>query len=170
VKRKKRKEKRWEEINISKVVEIRSLNLDLDLLWKDLRVKHGEIIEHYKTLLFSNFQKKKICFVKVMSFWRLCVRSGFLVISPLFELFCICSWSSINVNSMKYICFALNSYLHNDLHSLSNDFLSCFKMNIIWDIHKWKFSLVGFPWFSWVIVVLLTNYEGFLHTLQFEDI
>jgi hypothetical protein len=32
VKRKKRKEKRWEEIHMSRVVEIRSLNLDLDLL------------------------------------------------------------------------------------------------------------------------------------------
>jgi hypothetical protein len=32
VKRKKRKEKRWEEINTSKVVEVKSLNLDLDIL------------------------------------------------------------------------------------------------------------------------------------------
>jgi hypothetical protein len=32
VKRKKRKEKRGEEIHISKVVEVRSLNLNLDLL------------------------------------------------------------------------------------------------------------------------------------------
>ncbi len=51
-----------------KVVEVRSLNLDLDLLWKDLGVKHGEVIEDYRTLLFSKFQKKKICFVRVMSF------------------------------------------------------------------------------------------------------
>jgi hypothetical protein len=34
VKRKKRKEKRWEEIDISRVVEVRSLNLDLDLCEK----------------------------------------------------------------------------------------------------------------------------------------
>ncbi len=54
-KEKKRKEKRWEEINISKIVEVRSLNLDLDLLWKDLGVKLGEIIEHYMMFLFSNF-------------------------------------------------------------------------------------------------------------------
>jgi hypothetical protein len=38
-----------------KVVEVRSLNLDLDLLWKDLGVKHGEVIEDYRTLLFSKF-------------------------------------------------------------------------------------------------------------------
>jgi len=50
-----------------KVVEIRSLNLDLNLLLKDLQVKLGEIIEDYKTLLFSNFQKKRIYFVRVMS-------------------------------------------------------------------------------------------------------
>jgi hypothetical protein len=31
-------------------------------------VKLGEIVEDYKTLLFSNFQKKKMCFVRVMSF------------------------------------------------------------------------------------------------------
>jgi hypothetical protein len=72
-----------------KVVEVRSLNLDLDLLWKDLEVKLETIVEDYKTLLFSNFQKKRICFVRVMSFWKFCVRSGFLVIFPLFELFWI---------------------------------------------------------------------------------
>ncbi len=85
MKRKKRKEVRGDQH--IKVVEVRSLNLDLDLLWKDLEVKLEGIVEDYKTLLFSNFQKKKICFVKVMSFWRLCAKSGFLVISPLFELF-----------------------------------------------------------------------------------
>ncbi len=62
-----RKEKRWKDINISKIVEVKSLNLDLNLLWKDLGVKLGEIIEDYKTLLLSNFQKKRICFAKVMS-------------------------------------------------------------------------------------------------------
>ncbi len=51
-----------------KVMEVRSLNLDLNRLSKDLGVKHGEIIEDYKTLLFSNFQKKRICFVTIMSF------------------------------------------------------------------------------------------------------
>jgi len=59
---KERKEKRWEDINILKVVEVRSLNLDLDLLWKDLGVKLGEIIKDYKTFLLSNFQKKKDMF------------------------------------------------------------------------------------------------------------
>jgi hypothetical protein len=58
-KEKKRKEKKWEEINTSKD----ALNLDLDILWKDLIVKLGGIIENYKTLLSSKFQKKKICFV-----------------------------------------------------------------------------------------------------------
>jgi hypothetical protein len=42
---KERKEKRWEEIHILKVVEVKSLNLDLDLLWKDPRMKLGKIIE-----------------------------------------------------------------------------------------------------------------------------
>jgi hypothetical protein len=31
-------------------------------------VKIGEVIEDYKLLLFSKFQKKRICFVRVMSF------------------------------------------------------------------------------------------------------
>jgi hypothetical protein len=35
----KEKKKMWEEINTSKVVEVRYLNLDLDLLWKGLGVK-----------------------------------------------------------------------------------------------------------------------------------
>ncbi len=51
-----------------KVVGVRSLNLDPDLLWKDLGVKLAEVIEDYRTLLFSKFQKKRICFVRVMSF------------------------------------------------------------------------------------------------------
>ncbi len=92
MKRNKRKEKRWKEINTSKVVEVRSLNLNLDLLWNDLEVKLKGIIEDYKTLLLSKFQKKRICFVRVMSFWKLCIRFGFLVISLLFEFFWICSF------------------------------------------------------------------------------
>ncbi len=52
-KEKKRKEVRGDQH--IKVVEVRSLNLDLDLLWNDLEVKLGEIIEDYKTLLFSIF-------------------------------------------------------------------------------------------------------------------
>jgi hypothetical protein len=65
-KEKKRKEVRGDQH--IKVVEVRSLNLDLDLLCKDLEVKLGGIVEDYKTPLFSNFQKKRICFVRVMSF------------------------------------------------------------------------------------------------------
>ncbi len=66
-----RKEKKRKEVRGDqhiKVVEVRPLNLDLDLLWKDLGVKLGEVIEDYRTLLFSKFQKKRICFVRVMSF------------------------------------------------------------------------------------------------------
>ncbi len=103
VKRKKRKEKRWEEIHISKAMEVSSLNLDLDLLWKHLGVKLGEIVEDYKTFLFSKFQKKKMCFVRVMSFWRFCVKSGFLVISPLFKLFWIYTFG-ILLDVKDYIC------------------------------------------------------------------
>jgi len=83
-----------------KVVEVRSLNLNLDLLWKYLGMKLGENIKYYKTLILSNFQKKRICFVRVMSLWKLCVRFGFLVISPLFELFWIYSFGIIK----EYIC------------------------------------------------------------------
>jgi hypothetical protein len=101
VKRKKRKEVRGDQH--VKVVEVRSLNLNLDLLWKDLEVKLGEIIKDYKTFLFSNFQKKRICFVRVMNLWRLYAKSGFLVISPLFELFWICSFEIIYI-IREYIC------------------------------------------------------------------
>jgi hypothetical protein len=101
--KKKRKEKRWEEIHISRVVEVRYLNLDLDLFWKDLGMKLGKIVEDYKTLLFSKFQKINICFLRVMSFWRFCVKSGFLVISPLFELFRIYIFGILQIIK-KYIC------------------------------------------------------------------
>jgi hypothetical protein len=37
--RSEKKEKKRKEIHISRVMEVRSLNLDLDLLGKDLRVK-----------------------------------------------------------------------------------------------------------------------------------
>jgi hypothetical protein len=84
--------KKWKDINISRVEEVISLNLDLHLLWNDLGVKLGEIVEDYKMFLFSQFQKKNNFFVKVMNFWKLCVRSGFLVMSPFFELFWICNF------------------------------------------------------------------------------
>jgi hypothetical protein len=83
---------KWKEINTSKVVEVRSLNLNLDLLWKDLGMKLKKIIEDNKTLLFSKFQKKRICFVRVMSFWKFYAKSGLLVISPLFEHIWICNF------------------------------------------------------------------------------
>jgi hypothetical protein len=54
--------------DLSRVMEVKSLNLDLNLLWKDLEMKLGEIIEDYKTHLFSNFQKKRICLWKLWTF------------------------------------------------------------------------------------------------------
>jgi len=48
----------WEEINISRVVEVKYLNLDLDLLWKDLEVKLGEIIEAIKRFNSQIFKRK----------------------------------------------------------------------------------------------------------------
>jgi hypothetical protein len=55
-------------------------------------VKFGMVIEDYRTLLLSKFQKKRICFVTIKSFGKLYVRSGFLVISPLFKLFWVCNF------------------------------------------------------------------------------
>ncbi len=55
-KKKKKNEMKWEEIPISRVVEVRSLNLDL--VWKNFGAKIGKIVEDYKTLLFSKFQRK----------------------------------------------------------------------------------------------------------------
>jgi hypothetical protein len=42
VHRMKIKEKRWKEINTSKVVEVRLFNLDLGLLWKYPKMKLGD--------------------------------------------------------------------------------------------------------------------------------
>jgi hypothetical protein len=41
--------------------------------------------------------------VRVMSLWRLYAKSGFLVISPLFELFWICSFGILLI-IREYIC------------------------------------------------------------------
>ncbi len=65
-KAKKRKEVRGDQH--IKVVEVKSLNLDLELLWKDLGMKLGGIIEDYKMLLFSNFQKKRIFLWELWAF------------------------------------------------------------------------------------------------------
>ncbi len=43
-----------------KVVEVRFLNLNLDLLWNDLGVKLGGIIEDYKTLYSHIFKRKNM--------------------------------------------------------------------------------------------------------------
>ncbi len=50
-KEKKRKEVRGDQH--FKVVKVKSLKLDLELLWKDLEVKLGEVVDDYRTLLFS---------------------------------------------------------------------------------------------------------------------
>ncbi len=55
-------------------------------------MKLGKVIEDYRTLLLSKFQKKRICFVRVKNFSKFCARSGFLVISPLFKLFWVCNF------------------------------------------------------------------------------
>ncbi len=54
-KEKKRKEKRGEEINTSKVREVKYLNLDLNLLWKDLGMKFKKIIR----CLYFQISKRK---------------------------------------------------------------------------------------------------------------
>jgi hypothetical protein len=40
-------------------MEVKYLNLDLNLLWKDLGMKLGEIIKNYKTLLSQNSKRKR---------------------------------------------------------------------------------------------------------------
>jgi hypothetical protein len=47
-----------------KVMKVRSLNLHLDLLWKDHEVKLWGFIEDYKALLFAKFQTKINVFYK----------------------------------------------------------------------------------------------------------
>jgi hypothetical protein len=47
--------KKWTEINTLKVVKVKSLNLGLYLLWKDLGVKLERIVEDYKAILLSKF-------------------------------------------------------------------------------------------------------------------
>jgi hypothetical protein len=43
-----------------KVIKVKYLNLDTNLLCKDLEVKLGRIVKDYKVFLFSKFQKKKM--------------------------------------------------------------------------------------------------------------
>jgi len=52
----------------SKVIKVRILNLNPNLLSKDLEVKFGRIIKEYKVLLFSKLQRKWIFFLRVMRF------------------------------------------------------------------------------------------------------
>jgi hypothetical protein len=77
-------------------VKVRSLNLDLDLLWKDLGVKLEEIVEDYKTFLFSKLQKKDLFYESYELLKILCLIC-FLVISPLFELFWISSFGILSI-------------------------------------------------------------------------
>ncbi len=89
VKKNKGKEKRW--------------NLNLNLPWKDLEMKFRGIIKDYKKVLFLKFKKKLMFFVRATSFWKLCVRFGFLVIFPLFESFWICNFGILYIIK-DYIC------------------------------------------------------------------
>jgi hypothetical protein len=52
----------------SKVIKVRILNLNPNLLSKDLEVKFGRIIKEYKVLPFSKLQRKWIFFLRVMRF------------------------------------------------------------------------------------------------------
>jgi hypothetical protein len=67
VKRKKRKEKKRGERR-STYQSCGSQIFEFKSTMKDLGMKLREVIEDYRTLVFSNFQKKRICFVRVMSF------------------------------------------------------------------------------------------------------
>ncbi len=133
-KEKKRKEVRGDQH--IKVVKVRYLKLDLELLWKVLGVKLGEVVEDYRTLLFSNFQKKRICFVRVMSFWKLCTRSGFLVISPLFELFgsvTLGSYRSYRNIRVREISCHLDLYWERSKHlKFQSQFWSQFLFKVIY--------------------------------------
>ncbi len=132
-KEKKRKELKGDQH--IKVVEVRSLNLDLDLLWKDLGVKLGEVIEDYRTPLSSNFQKKRICFVRVMSFWKLCTRSGFLVISPFLSFFgstALGSYRSYRTLCVREISCYLDLYWERFKHlKFQSQFWSQFLLKVI---------------------------------------
>ncbi len=47
----------------------------------------GKVIEDYRTLLFSKFQKKKDMFCENYELLKLYARSGFLVVSPCLSFF-----------------------------------------------------------------------------------
>jgi hypothetical protein len=74
-----RKEKRWEDINTSKVVYVRSLNLDLDLLWKILGVKLVENIKDIYLMCLPKFQGVWSCLEQGVNHFMF--RSQFEVIS-----------------------------------------------------------------------------------------
>ncbi len=92
--------------------------------------------------LFSKFQKKRICFVRVMSFWKLYARSGFLVISPLFKLLGL------------QLCDLID---HIEIYVWE-------KFHVIWicierDPSIWSFSFsfeVSFFW-KWYLFVVIIN-------------
>jgi hypothetical protein len=66
VKREKEREKF--DLQRPKVMKVKFLNLDLGLLSKYLGVKFGETIKQYEALLFTKFQRKNMCFVRIMRF------------------------------------------------------------------------------------------------------
>ncbi len=140
-----RKEKKRKEVRGDrhiKVVEVRSLKLDLEILWKDLGVKLGEVVEDYRTLLFSNFQKKRICFVSVMSFWKLCARFVFWSYLLCLSFFGFAAWDLID---------HIRIYVWDKFH-------------VIWicierDPSIWSFSLsfeVSFFW-KWYLFIVIIN-------------
>jgi hypothetical protein len=134
VKRKKRKENRWKEINTSKVVEIKSLNLNLDLPWKNLEVKLEEIIENYNTFLFSNFQKNRICFVRVISFEDYMldlIFLSYLLCLSIFGFAALRSYRSLrNIHVRNFMPFG---YVLREIQ-VSKVSASSFEINFFW---KW---------------------------------
>jgi len=102
--RKRKERKRWKEFNTSNVVKVKYLNLDLDqdILCKDLEVKFGGIVEDYNMHLFSNFQKKKMSCESYELLKILCQIWFFDHISFI-ECFWICNFRILYIIK-DYIC------------------------------------------------------------------
>jgi len=59
------KEKKRKKLQEQRLCKLNCLNLNrLDLLSKNIDVKLGKIIKKYEAFLFSNFQRKWICFMR----------------------------------------------------------------------------------------------------------
>ncbi len=59
-------ENKIKNLQISKVMKVNFKNPDIGLLSKEFDMKFGGIIKQYETFLFTKFQRKNMCFVKVM--------------------------------------------------------------------------------------------------------